>query len=441
MESVWRRGMAVAAGLCLLLSACAVNPPAEAVFVPAEVYVPLVTTLEPTPTPVSTPSLEALPTPNPPRGSGKFVPDGTNGLSPAQADLLVRFLTMYYEALARLETPDPAAFILAESADAVIAAARLQAVWESVVAIRQMQSVDLHLLSYEFTLTCDNIIPQEDGSIHVYLLEDSVLRFAAHPDADAAQMNVRHIVSLLGTADAPLMEDYHKADAIYGAMLERLYQEEETPERSREELLAHMQEQKKALLDEARANLAFVTAPKPVETVEAYTQEYDREAAVAYAREWVGKRNPDWFDYAQYGGNCQNFASQVLLAGGIPMDTSGSAVWKWYSDVPNQNAVAAGRSATWTGADAFFTYADENGGKGLAAVADAPFFTGAPGDLIALGLDDEIRHVVVITDVVYDENGNVIDYLIASNTTDQMDYPVSAYSYTRRRLIKIYGWN
>jgi len=440
MTAARRKILAMMAGLCLL-SGCALTPETAA-FVQTAPPSAAATTLPPTSTSASSPIAEEIPELplDLPRGGGRFAPDGVNGLSPAQAELIVQFLTAYYEALARLEVLDPAAFIQVESETAVAAVAQLRAVWESVVAIRKLQSVDLSLLTYAFTLTCDDIVPQEDGSIHVYLLEDSVQRFAAHPDTDAAQLHVRHIVSLLGTADAPVMEDYYKQDAIYWALLGRLYQEEDAPPDGAVQL-ALMQAEQNALLLEARVNLYRLTEPRTVAPVQPYTRDYDRAAAVAYAREWVGKRNPDWFDYAEHGGNCQNFASQVLLAGGIPMDTTGSSVWKWFSDTPNQNAVAVGRSSAWTGAEAFFTYADENGGKGLAAVADAEFYTGEPGDLIALGLGDEIRHVVIVTEVVRDSDGNVVDYLIASNTTDQLDYPVSVYSYTRRRLIKIYGWN
>ena len=435
--------MLLAAAVCLLLTACAPNPPAQPVIAPA-VTAPAAT---PTPTPATTPMLPAetpapTPVPDPPRGKGQFAPGGAEGLSPAQAEVIVGFLTMYYEALARLETPDPAVYIQVTDGESVAAIAQLRAVWEATVEIRKLQTVDLSLLAYSFTLTCDKIEPQEDGGVHVYLLEDNVQRFAAHPDTDAEQFNVRHIVALSGTADAPLVEDYYRQDAIYWALLGRLYQaEEDAPAPDWDAFFETMRAEQAALLAEARENLARLTAPAPRETVAPYAHIYDRDAAIAYAREWVGKRNPEWFDYADYGGNCQNFASQTLLAGGVPMDTSGESVWKWFSDVPDQSAAASGRSSAWTGAEAFFTYADENGGKGLAAVADADFYTGEPGDLIALGLDEEIRHVVVITAVVRGADGQIVDYLVASNTTDQRDYPVSAYSYTRRRLIKIYGWN
>jgi RHS repeat-associated protein len=49
---------------------------------------------------------------------------------------------------------------------------------------------------------------------------------------------------------------------------------------------------------------------------------YDRNAAIAYADHWWDNRNPDFYSYSQ---NCANFASQLLLAGGICMSD------EWYS--------------------------------------------------------------------------------------------------------------
>ena len=40
-----------------------------------------------------------------------------------------------------------------------------------------------------------------------------------------------------------------------------------------------------------------------------------------------------------------------------------------------------------------------------------------------------------------DENGNVVDYLLCSNTADLRNFPASAYYYTNRQLIRIIGWN
>ena len=76
--------------------------------------------------------------------------------------------------------------------------------------------------------------------------------------------------------------------------------------------------------------------------------EYDRVAAVEYARKWALSRNPQFKDYEQWGGNCTNYISQCINAGGIPMDSDGNNVmkeWYWYSD--NK------RTPSWTGAQPF----------------------------------------------------------------------------------------
>ena len=58
-----------------------------------------------------------------------------------------------------------------------------------------------------------------------------------------------------------------------------------------------------------------------------------------------------------------------------------------------------------------------------------------------MGVDEPANHTTVILDVIRDENGLPIDYLLCSNTTNYTDFPADAYYYTSQRLIKIYGWN
>ncbi len=158
---------------------------------------------------------------------------------------------------------------------------------------------------------------------------------------------------------------------------------------------------------------------------------YDREAAVAYARRWAGKRNSEWPEYDRYGGNCMNFVSQTINAGGVPMDTTGSA-WYWFGN--------GNRTASWSGVNYFVSYVQANTGSGLVGDAAAPYYTGEPGDVIAMG-NDHFRHIVMISEVLTDESGNTVDYLICSNTGDLCDFPAGAYFYTYQQLIKIHGWN
>lgn len=80
-------------------------------------------------------------------------------------------------------------------------------------------------------------------------------------------------------------------------------------------------------------------------------------------------------------------------------------------------------------------------GKGIVAETDGNIFSAQPGDIIQYVVDGWAHHSVIVTKVIYDDDGNVVDLLINSNTTDRVDYPMSAYGYTDIRLIKIIGYN
>ena len=43
--------------------------------------------------------------------------------------------------------------------------------------------------------------------------------------------------------------------------------------------------------------------------------EYNREAAVSYARRWALGRNPAYMDYELWDGDCTNIISQSLRSG------------------------------------------------------------------------------------------------------------------------------
>ena len=173
--------------------------------------------------------------------------------------------------------------------------------------------------------------------------------------------------------------------------------------------------------------------------------QYDRDKAVAYSYKWVDGdkvvRNPDYSDYAIYGGNCQNYVSQALFASGIPMDWSGNEQWKWFDDESDLSESPTGRSGSWSGTEYFYEYCNKNTGKGLVAETDGNIFSAQPGDVIQYVVDGWAHHSVIVSKVIYDDNGNVVDLLINSNTTDRVDYPMSAYGYTNIRLIKIIGYN
>ena len=47
---------------------------------------------------------------------------------------------------------------------------------------------------------------------------------------------------------------------------------------------------------------------------------YSAKKAVAYANKYCDKRNKEYHDYSNEGGDCANFVSQCLIAGGLNLD-------------------------------------------------------------------------------------------------------------------------
>lgn len=81
---------------------------------------------------------------------------------------------------------------------------------------------------------------------------------------------------------------------------------------------------------------------------------YNRTTARNYLNSYTTSPNPAYFDYSSYGGDCTNFVSQMLKAGGMPMTSQKSnpttADWYYYgSNIP-------ARTSTWTGAHYFRQY-------------------------------------------------------------------------------------
>ena len=87
---------------------------------------------------------------------------------------------------------------------------------------------------------------------------------------------------------------------------------------------------------------------------------YNRELAREYAIKWAISSNKQYYNYINDGGDCTNFVSQVLRAGG--MDFIGSRKnatsidsWFYYSsELPN-------RTSTWTSATAFNLHFGKSG--------------------------------------------------------------------------------
>lgn len=369
-----------------------------------------------------------------------------DALSQSQQEILLQFMDAYYQSLAGLEvqdvsglfTEDPGHDSFSASVEGTswrvvtenqTQAATHQAVWEMVVGIRRASGLDLRLLSYDYRLDCTQVQQLEDGCWQVKAMEYSDMQFAHAPDTTSSVTGIWHSFVMRQVDGAWYLTHHAAYDSAYFNYLRWENDSTVTGGGTQEELSAMA----RAGIQAAREQAALRAQQTGVGQLPQAEHPYNREEAVTYARQWAGERNPQWQVYDGMGGNCMNFVSQCLYAGGIPMDDSGTAQWYWYSD--------SNRVPAWTGVSAFREYARSNTSYGLSAQVGASYYSGETGDVILMSTNARYHHAVIISQVVRNESGETVDYLICSNTGNYRDFPAAAYVYPEQELVRIAGWN
>lgn len=348
-------------------------------------------------------------------------------LTAGQQAVITAFMECYYQSMGRLEVLNCADLFSEEDQTAMH-----RDVWTLLCEIRRASLSDLTLQDYKTTLNCTAVEQQEDGTVRVRTEEDTTMHFTASPTADSKILGMYQGFVLEGSEETSWKIRRHTAwDSAYYPFMRFVAKDNGLSDGTKPPIeVGYSTVEEQRTLAEENLAARLVQQGQPAETMTAQNA-YDRAAAVAYARHWAGERNGEWAEYDRYGGNCMNFVSQAIHAGGVPMDTTGSA-WYWFGE--------GNRTASWSGVNSFVSYVAANTGGGLVGDAAAPYYTGEAGDVIAMG-NDHFRHIVMISDVLTDKDGNTVDYLICSNTGVLCDFPAGAYFYTYQQLIKIYGWN
>lgn len=154
---------------------------------------------------------------------------------------------------------------------------------------------------------------------------------------------------------------------------------------------------------------------------------YNRDAAVAYARRWAFSRNPLFLSFNGIGGNCTNFVSQCVYAGCCAMNYTPD--YGWYYISPSD------RAAAWTSVAHFHRFFTTNEKEAGPFAEEAGPFDLVPGDVIQLGDSSCVYYHTLIV-VGYSDSG---EYLIASNSYDSLDRPLSSYGRVNRRYLHIHG--
>ena len=150
----------------------------------------------------------------------------------------------------------------------------------------------------------------------------------------------------------------------------------------------------------------------------------DIEAEISYARRWAFSFSPDYYNFEDLGGDCTNFISQCLYAGGAVMNFTPDTGWYYIS----QND----RAAAWTGVMYFYRFIVNNRSAGPFG-REVPLADAAVGDVIQLGSGSRFYHSLLVTAV---RSG--MPY-VAAHTFAAFDRPLDSYSYEKARCINIIG--
>jgi len=157
---------------------------------------------------------------------------------------------------------------------------------------------------------------------------------------------------------------------------------------------------------------------------------FDRQAAIDYAHKWAFERNPAYGDFSEMGGDCSNFISQALMAGGAVMNETRDVGWYYHS--------LGSRAAAWTAVPYLYKFLTTNRGRGPFG-HEIPLDEIEPGDIIQLkfaGMEDYSHSLLVV------DAGNPPapwNILIAAHSYDSDYRPLDTYSYVSARGIRIDG--
>ncbi|GHU63227.1 hypothetical protein FACS189418_6100 [Clostridia bacterium] len=153
---------------------------------------------------------------------------------------------------------------------------------------------------------------------------------------------------------------------------------------------------------------------------------YSRELAISYAHRWSYERNPAYFDFEHYGGDCTNFVSQCLHAGGISMSYAEDG-WYYVSSYK--------RAPAWTSVQTFYEYFTRSHSQGIKArVVNLTEIL--PGDVIQLSFSPALfSHTVLVVGAQGEKKPG--DIMIAAHNIDSDYRPLSTYEYIKLRAIHL----
>lgn len=146
---------------------------------------------------------------------------------------------------------------------------------------------------------------------------------------------------------------------------------------------------------------------------------YNTSAATNYALTYALTPNTSYADFTNIGGDCTNFISQCLYAGGKNMHYGAAYTGDcWYY------TTSTNRSSTWTGAAEFRSYVlSSNSQLGMST---SDWNNVSNGDIIQMLSSDSAYHSLIITGVAYSSYGRS-DLLVCAHTTNRRHVSLNSY--------------
>lgn len=154
-------------------------------------------------------------------------------------------------------------------------------------------------------------------------------------------------------------------------------------------------------------------------------KKYDRMGAVRYALDYALQYNPNYFQFNEIGGDCTNYISQCLLAGGGVMNYDYANGW-YYTNSNN-------RSPSWTSVEFLQRFLLSRNRVGPLA-EKCKIEEVEIGDLIQLRQNpNRFNHTVIVTKI---ENGEIY---VCAHSNDAKNKRLNDYFFKQLLPLHIIG--
>ena len=143
------------------------------------------------------------------------------------------------------------------------------------------------------------------------------------------------------------------------------------------------------------------------------------ENCLEYAFRWAYEYNPNYYNFTYLGGDCTNFISQCLFAGGFKMDYT---PYGWYYNFVND------RVPSWTGVNEFWSYAINNDKSVGVKLKQVNLDNVELCSVIQLFNGDRFYHSLLVTSI---DNGII---KVTAHDNNVKNVPLKYYNYKDIRI-------